>query len=238
MIPLHPRGVSRPWGGQRLRSLCGLSADADRIGEAYVHEGSSDPRLLIKWLDAQANLSVQNHPSSPEKSKREIWYFVEPPSSGRVVTGYRGDISAPFRESELLYTEVKAGEVLEVPAGVLHALTAGCLVYEISEPLDVTYRVYDWERQGRELHIQKARASLSRERPILHKLRIDSGVLPIVARPEFELTSLVGPCGWRATRAAVLAFVKGPKLGQTFFVSAGESASLAAGDAAIATAKA
>lgn len=235
MKRLIPRPVHRPWGGERLRPLCDPNVPCEKIGEAYIHEGAVAPRLLFKWIDAQETLSVQNHPTQPGYSKNEIWYFIEPPASGKVVTGYDGELLPPIREERLLYTEVKAGEALDIPAGVLHAIGAGSFVFEVSETTDVTYRVYDWHRQGRELHLEQARAAWNRAAPVRIKPPSGPGVHEVIRKPEYTLVRLVGPVHHPAPAAAVLAYVAGPRFGETWLMDAGESAEISAGEVAILT---
>lgn len=229
---LIPRPVERPWGGDRLASLCGVSRDGRRIGEAWIHEAARAPKLILKWIDAQENLSVQNHPNRPGFSKREAWYIMEPPADGRIITGMTGSLDAPDPEARLEFTAVARGDVLEMPSGRIHALTSGSLVFEIQEPLDVTYRIYDWGRP-RETHIEEARASVNLEPAILHHPERLPGRNGVIARAEFALELWLGPCAVEAPGAGVLTHVQGPHRGDSWLVEPHEVIILERGEVAL-----
>ncbi|MGI6704873.1 MAG: type I phosphomannose isomerase catalytic subunit [Clostridia bacterium] len=134
--------------------------------------------LLIKFLDAEDILSVQVHPSDDyarihekgELGKTEAWYVVAAAPGARLVYGVSEDCSreefgAAAREgrleSYLEWMDVEAGDVIFIPAGMVHAIGAGILICEVQQNSDMVYRVYDWNRLDetgtpRELHIDKA----------------------------------------------------------------------------------
>ncbi len=133
--------------------------------------------VLIKLIDAKSNLSVQVHPSDEyalknENSygKTEMWYIVDATEGAGIYCGFKRDSS---REEFLKYLEegkveellnfipVKKGESYFISAGTVHAIGAGCLICEIQQNSNLTYRVYDYNRRGadgklRELHVDKA----------------------------------------------------------------------------------
>jgi mannose-6-phosphate isomerase len=145
--------------------------------EAYLGR-SPQPRfpLLIKFLEAREDLSVQVHPDDTyaqqhegDFGKTEAWYVLETENDGKVVFGHRFPDKDSYRNAVaegrvkeyLRYEPVQPGQVVFVPARTLHALLAGTVVIEVQQTSDVTYRVYDWDRKGpdgkgRELHIDKA----------------------------------------------------------------------------------
>lgn len=167
-----------PLKGKSIRELM------QQYGEALLGEGvkpSDDGGfpLLIKFLDAKENLSVQVHPS-PEYAathddaylKSEAWYIIDH-EPGAVI--YKG--LAPGTTPEQLRAAIKTntdeavvpllnavparkGDCHYLPSGTLHALGAGVLVAEVQTPSDTTYRVYDWGRTDRELHIEQAMACI------------------------------------------------------------------------------
>lgn len=171
----HPHGMSMVADGP----LAGLSLDelTKRYPEAYLGQ-SPQPRfpLLIKFLEAQADLSVQIHPDDTyaaahegDFGKTEAWYVLDAKKDGRVNYGHtfasREVYEAAVREGRvrdyLSYRSVQKGDMVFVPARTLHALLAGTKVLEIQQTSDVTYRVYDWDRKDasgkpRELHVEKA----------------------------------------------------------------------------------
>ena len=133
--------------------------------------------VLIKFIDAKSNLSVQVHPSdgyalANENSfgKTEMWYIVEAEEGAGIYLGFSHDVTAEEYErairentlTELLrFYPVKAGECYFIPSGTIHAIGAGVLIYEIQQNSNLTYRVYDYGRRDkngkeRELHIDKA----------------------------------------------------------------------------------
>lgn len=133
--------------------------------------------VLIKLIDAKSNLSVQVHPSDEyalknENSygKTEMWYIVDAAEGAGIYCGFKRDTS---KEEFLKYLEegkvedllnfipVKKGESYFISAGTVHAIGAGCLICEIQQNSNLTYRVYDYNRRGadgklRELHVDKA----------------------------------------------------------------------------------
>jgi mannose-6-phosphate isomerase len=133
--------------------------------------------VLIKFIDAKQDLSVQVHPSDEyalknENSfgKTEMWYIVEAEEGAGIYLGFRESVTkeeyekaiAEKRLTDLLnFYEVKAGECYFIPSGTIHAIGKGCLICEIQQNSNLTYRVYDYGRKDkngieRELHIDKA----------------------------------------------------------------------------------
>lgn len=172
-LSLHPDGQTRLLDGRML----GEALTARELGEnAAAFERFP---MLIKFIDAKRDLSVQVHPSdlyalARENSlgKTETWYIVEAEEGAGIYLGFRRDVTADecaraIAENtltELLrFYPVKAGECYFVPAGTIHAIGAGCLICEIQQNSNLTYRVYDYGRRDksgkpRELHIDKALA--------------------------------------------------------------------------------
>lgn len=133
--------------------------------------------VLIKLIDAKRNLSVQVHPSDDyalkyENSygKTEMWYIVGADEGAGIYCGFKRDTSKEEfldylnkgKVEELLnFIPVKKGESYFIASGTVHAIGAGCLICEIQQNSNLTYRVYDYNRRGadgklRELHIDKA----------------------------------------------------------------------------------
>lgn len=131
--------------------------------------------LLVKFLDAQENLSVQVHPSiAYAKShpgahiKTECWYILEARPGSVIYKGVREGVTREVFErhlrdgdwsrvvQDLEAVPAVAGEMHNLPSGTVHALGAGVVVAEVQTPSDTTFRVYDWGRQGRALHIDEA----------------------------------------------------------------------------------
>ncbi|HVZ95008.1 MAG TPA: type I phosphomannose isomerase catalytic subunit [Phycisphaerales bacterium] len=133
--------------------------------------------LLVKYLDAQENLSVQVHPS-PEYArahrgahlKTESWYIVDAKPGAVIYKGIRAGVTRGMFEKklragasiveDLIAIPVRAGDCHHLPSGTCHALGAGVLVAEVQTPSDTTYRVCDWGRTGRALHVEQAMACI------------------------------------------------------------------------------
>jgi mannose-6-phosphate isomerase len=133
--------------------------------------------LLAKLIDASEWLSVQVHPDDAQaarlegepRGKTEAWYILSAEPGAQLVVGVQPGTSRQGMmeairtntlESLLVYAEVRAGDVLFIRAGTVHAIGGGILLYEIQQSSDTTYRLYDWGRMGldgkpRELHIDK-----------------------------------------------------------------------------------
>jgi mannose-6-phosphate isomerase len=174
-------------GGQGVRSVISNGpmagktiADALKhfgpalLGKTKLTPGGAFP-LLVKFLDARENLSVQVHPSQAYADthtganlKTECWYILDARPGAKIYKGVRDGVSkdqfaAALRSGdgsgvvELLHAVRAAqGECHDLPSGTVHALGAGVTVAEVQTPSDTTFRVYDWGRQGRELHIEQA----------------------------------------------------------------------------------
>ena len=134
--------------------------------------------LLVKIIDAQDHLSIQVHPddvyalakNESDSGKNEIWYILEPPDEGYLIIGLQEGVTREILRNALETNEaetcfnrlfVKKGDIVNIPTGLVHALTRGAMVAEIQQNSDLTYRIYDYNRTGldgkpRTLHIQDA----------------------------------------------------------------------------------
>ncbi len=176
----HPNGMSvvdgGAQGGQSLRALVERSG-RDLLGAAFA--GGSFP-LLVKIIDAADRLSVQVHPDDAlarafgvaDRGKTECWVFLADGgelSQGAVPGVDRSAFERALAERRLAGVlnrfEPASGDVFFLPARTVHALGAGCLVYEVQQTCDVTFRVYDWDRVGpdgrpRRLDVAQALATI------------------------------------------------------------------------------
>jgi mannose-6-phosphate isomerase len=132
--------------------------------------------LLAKFIDASDILSVQVHPNDEEaapigkRGKTEAWHIIAADDDSTLITGLKpgvsiGDIAQAINEvtlDELVIKQlVTAGDTLIIPAGTIHAIGPGILLYEIQQASDVTYRMYDWGRvdstgNPRQLHVSES----------------------------------------------------------------------------------
>jgi mannose-6-phosphate isomerase len=179
----NPVIVERVWGGSKLCEY-NKRIQGNTIGESWETgplEGNTP--ILIKFIDARETLSVQVHPDdkfaseieNAQNGKSEAWVVLECEEDAFIIYGF----NRPLRKEELMgllekesvaevlnYVKVKKGDCIYIPAGTVHSLGKGILAYEVQQPSDLTYRIYDWDRKdiqgkGRELHIDKAVAAIN-----------------------------------------------------------------------------
>jgi mannose-6-phosphate isomerase len=144
--------------------------------ENYERFGDEFP-LLIKFIDAHQNLSIQVHPDDETArrhgkghGKSEMWYVLKSASGAQIFNGLRQHITPEeYKQmvedgtivNALAHYTVHEGDVFFIPAGRIHSIGAGAFVAEIQQTSDVTYRIYDFKRKDkngnyRELHTEKA----------------------------------------------------------------------------------
>ena len=151
------------------------------VGEENYQRFGDEFPLLIKFIDARQDLSIQVHPTDEiahrqgkSRGKTEMWYSLESAPGAQLYNGLKQQIT-PEQYKEMVADdtitdalaryEVKEGDVFFIPAGRIHAIGAGCFVAEIQQTSDVTYRIYDFKRKDkngnyRELHTQLASESI------------------------------------------------------------------------------
>ena len=174
-ISAHPNGVSTVISPAEYAGL-GLDQLYREHPELFGNPSQTVFPLLIKILDAAAELSVQVHPDDAyglehegELGKTECWYVISAEPGAKIVYGHKAQSRQEFAElvaagrwSDLLVeVPVKAGDFFDVPAGTIHAIGAGVVILETQQSSDTTYRVYDYDRrdaQGnpRDLHLKQA----------------------------------------------------------------------------------
>lgn len=171
----HPDGLSDLAGqGRSLRDW--LKENPAAGGSAVTADG--DLPILVKLIDAQKALSVQVHPNDAyaarvgQRGKTELWHVLEAADGAYLYLGVNRSVTREEFEEHvrnntveevLKRVSVHAGESYFIPAGMLHAIGAGCLIYEVQQSSNLTYRVYDYGRLGadgkpRQLHIDDALA--------------------------------------------------------------------------------
>lgn len=170
------------------------------VGEENYQRFGDEFPLLIKFIDARQDLSIQVHPTDEiahrqgkSRGKTEMWYALESAPGAQLYNGLKQQIT-PEQYKQMVENdtitdalaryEVSEGDVFFIPAGRIHAIGAGCFVAEIQQTSDVTYRIYDFKRKDkngnyRELHTELAAES------------IDYTVLPNY-RAEYERTKNEG----------------------------------------------
>ncbi|MEN8788803.1 MAG: type I phosphomannose isomerase catalytic subunit [Flavobacteriaceae bacterium] len=149
----------------------------DLLGSNVVERFGSDFPILIKFIDAAKDLSIQVHPNDELAQKRhnsmgktEMWHVMDADKDARLIIGFKNEVTTEEYISslesnklpDLLHDEfVKKGDTFMINAGRVHAIGAGVLLVEIQQTSDVTYRIYDFNRRNkegdlRELHTQEA----------------------------------------------------------------------------------
>ncbi len=173
-VSAHPNGETTIKSGLfQNKTLSWLYA----VYPAYFNTpGNEDFPLLIKWIDAHENLSVQVHPNEDYAQKvehghgkNECWYIVKASPGTKLLLGHTANSRTDMADaitrhqlpSRLREIPIHPGEFYYVPSGTVHAIEAGTVIYEIQETSDITYRLYDYDRvddqgQKRPLHIDKA----------------------------------------------------------------------------------
>jgi len=176
-ISAHPDGPNIVTNGQYAgRSLPELASE---FGAALMGTQAPDPTrfpLLFKVIDANDKLSVQVHPNNSNAAltqgepKTEMWYVLDRVQGSRLYAGLREEVTPEVLRSALLdgtadrcLTEVSInpGDAIFIPGGLVHAIGEGCLIYEVQQNSNTTYRLFDWNRTGpdgksRPLHIEES----------------------------------------------------------------------------------
>ena len=180
-ISAHPDGQSvvssGPFAGRGLAELTAT------FGAALTGTRAPDPTrfpLLFKLIDARDRLSVQVHPNNANahlthgEPKTEMWVVLDRTPHASLYAGLaegvspeslRAALAAGTAETQLVCLPVEPGQALFIPGGLVHAIGAGCLIYEVQQNSNTTYRLFDWNRAGadgkpRQLHIEESFQSI------------------------------------------------------------------------------
>lgn len=149
----------------------------DLLGPANVARTGLRFPLLIKLIDSVDWLSVQVHPNDAQAKrlegpdqfgKTEAWYLLETDPGAKLIAGIKpgtapAALAQSIRDGSILdhveYLAAQPGDTVFMPAGTIHALGPGLMLYEVQQTSDITYRVFDWNRPasaGRALHIEQS----------------------------------------------------------------------------------
>lgn len=165
-----------PHAGKKLNDLL-AELKEQLVGKANYERFGNEFPLLIKFIDARQDLSIQVHPTDElakkqgkERGKTEMWYLLDSDPDATLLCGLKKQIT-PEEYAAMVaddticdaisrYT-VKEGDCFFLPAGRIHAIGTGCFLAEIQQTSDVTYRIYDFKRKDkdgnyRELHTKQA----------------------------------------------------------------------------------
>ena len=151
------------------------------VGEANYQRFGDEFPLLIKFIDAHQDLSIQVHPTDEiahrqgkPRGKTEMWYVMDSQPTAKLYNGLKMQITPEEYKKmvdndticdALAQYSVKEGDCFFIPAGRIHAIGAGCYLAEIQQTSDVPYRIYDYRRRDkdgnlRQLHTQEASESI------------------------------------------------------------------------------
>lgn len=169
-----------PMEGRSLDDLIHTYGDA-LVGKKVLEQFGITFPLLIKFIDARDNLSIQVHPDDELAKKRhnsfgktEMWYVIKAAPDATLYSGFSQQIDADeyvkrVQNNTIMEVlqcyDVKAGDVFFLPAGRVHAIGAGCFIAEIQQTSNITYRIYDYNRKDaagntRELHTELAKDAI------------------------------------------------------------------------------
>lgn len=174
-------------GSEKGKKLTDLIEEhkGDLVGKEIYAQFGNDFPLLIKFIDAKTDLSVQLHPDDELAKKRhnsfgktEMWYVMQADEGSKLNVGFKKDIDKSEylehlekgRIVELLnFEEVQKGDSFFINTGKVHSIGGGVLLAEIQQTSDITYRIYDWDRvdskgNSRELHTELALDALDLKR--------------------------------------------------------------------------
>lgn len=173
---VHPDGPSHIMSGEfKGRTLADVLKSHPEYLGTKVKNGELP--VLIKFIDAKKDLSIQVHPDDEyarkyenQNGKTEMWYVIDADEGADLIYGFQHKVTPEILkeavdtgtlDKHLQKVKVHKGDVFYVPAGTVHGIGAGILIAEIQESSNVTYRVYDYNRvdkngKKRELHFDKA----------------------------------------------------------------------------------
>lgn len=163
------------FAGKTLTQLVSIMRD-DLLGKDGYERFNGDFPLLVKFIDACQDLSVQVHPNRESQcGKDELWYIIDASENSSIYAGFKPYVTKEVYKKSILNNDIltllnkhdiKKGETCYIPAGCVHSLGRGCFVCEIQQSSDITYRIYDYNRRdglGKErvLHLELAAKAIS-----------------------------------------------------------------------------
>ena len=164
------------YAGKKLNELV-IEQKDKLVGKANYERFGDEFPLLIKFIDARQDLSIQVHPTDEiakrqgkERGKTEMWYIMDSDKDAKLYSGlkkqitpeqYKAMVEDDTITDALAQYEVKEDDCFFLPAGRIHAIGTGCFLVEIQQTSDVTYRIYDFKRKDkdgnyRQLHTKEA----------------------------------------------------------------------------------
>lgn len=190
--------ISEPFHGKTLYELWNTHQ------ELFGHKQGKFP-VIVSLVGPEEDLSIQVHPDKEhakkvgfDAGKNEAWYFLEADKEASIVYGHNAKNQEELQNyidqekwyDLIRYLKVKKDDFVYLPAGLLHALKAGSIVYEIQQSTDITYRFFDYHRKDaagneRELHLQQAIDCLSYDPSLM-----ENKCTPIVKEEEHMIKTV------------------------------------------------
>lgn len=162
--------------GVSLQALIDSNGE-EVLGKSVVERFGTDFPILIKFIDAKQDLSIQLHPDDKLAKERhgsfgktEMWYVMDTDPKAELIVGFNRDVtkeeySESLKKDTLLsllnYEQVKEGDVFFIETGKIHAIGAGVMLAEIQQTSDVTYRVFDFNRKDKEGNLRELHTELA-----------------------------------------------------------------------------
>jgi len=199
--------------GKTLKDVLEM-APVELLGQSVIDRFGKRFPLLVKFIDAAADLSVQVHPDDTiamarhqTSGKTEMWYVIDALPGSKLVSGfsvpmdkeeYNRRVENGTLEEVLQYIEVNPGDVFFLPSGRVHAIGAGIFLAEIQQSSDITYRMYDYNRkdaqgQLRPLHVEEAGDAIDytpvTETKTVYEER-DNDVVPLIRFSYFQVNRI------------------------------------------------
>ena len=199
-----------PLAGRDLISIVTENPEAI-LGHAVNEKYHGQLPLLVKFIDAKRDLSIQVHPNDEmaqrehgKMGKSEMWYIIKADPGAHLYAGFKQEIT-PYEYQKriedgtitevLADHQVKAGDVFYLPAGRVHAICGGILLAEVQQSSDVTYRIFDYNRPGmdgkpRELHTELAAQALDFHVEANYRteyIDVDNSAVQIIDSPYFDV---------------------------------------------------
>lgn len=198
------------WEGESLIDII-AQHPVEILGEKVAQRYDNQLPLLVKFIDAKKDLSIQVHPNDEmamsehgKFGKTEMWYIIDAEPGAYLYAGFKEAIT-PYEYRKrvedgticdvLARHEVHAGDVFYLPAGRVHAIGGGILLAEVQQSSDVTYRIFDYNRPGldgkpRELHTELAAKAIDfhvEEDYRTHYPNIEKRAIPVIDTPYFDV---------------------------------------------------
>lgn len=208
-VPQMETIVSKgPYEGLTLKRLL-QNLGNQIMGPVLTQRYGHNFPILIKFIDAEEDLSIQVHPNDTAaegKGKTELWYIIDALPGSRIYSGFNQNLTPDAMLQIINNREVASvmathfsqqGDVFYLPAGRIHSIGAGNLILEIQQPSDITYRLWDWDRRDRQgnlrpLHIKQAMESVDFSQTdygLAHPQLLDNRETIVKRSPYFTVTA-------------------------------------------------